>query len=170
MGEASRLACSSPRRTSSGAGPGGLECGRLLPGSCRGPPPGAACSSSWPWPCCSRPSQNTFAGWGKKKKEENVIKKRRNVTFDLLLSESPALCKHPLGGLSLYFLIWACVWAHPPLSVTSSSGSRSPRAFGPGRGTWPSAWPPPLSQGWRSSPVRPVETTNSRVQDAEAHL
>lgn len=27
MGEASRLACWSPRRTSSGAGPGGLECG-----------------------------------------------------------------------------------------------------------------------------------------------
>lgn len=67
MGEASRLACLSPRRTSSGAGPGGLECGRQLPGSCRGPPLGAACSSSWPWPCCSRLSQNTFAGWKKRK-------------------------------------------------------------------------------------------------------
>ena len=60
--------------------------------------------------------------------------------------------------------------AHPPLSVASSSGSQSPRASGPGRGTWPSAWPPPLSQGWRSSPVRPGERTNTRLQDGPARL
>lgn len=59
--EASRLACSSPKRTSSGAGPAVWECGRQSPGSCQGPPQEAACSSSWPWPCCSRPSRSTFA-------------------------------------------------------------------------------------------------------------
>lgn len=79
MGEASRLACSSPRRTSSGVGPGGLECGRRLPGSCQGPPLGAACSSSLPWPCCSRPSQNTFAGWKKK----NIQLKEQKEDFNL---------------------------------------------------------------------------------------
>lgn len=61
MVEASQLACSSPRRTSSGAGPAAWECGRQSPGSCRAPPQEAACSSSWPWPCCSRPSRSTFA-------------------------------------------------------------------------------------------------------------
>lgn len=61
MVEASRLACSSPRRTSSGAGPVAWECGRRSPGSCRALPREAACSSSWPWPCCSRPSRSTFA-------------------------------------------------------------------------------------------------------------
>lgn len=59
--EASRLACSSPRRTSSGAGPAAWGCGHRSPGSCQGPPQEVACSSSWPWPCCSRPSQSTFA-------------------------------------------------------------------------------------------------------------
>lgn len=47
---------------------------------------------------------------------------------------------------------------HSPLSVVSSSGSRSRRVSGPGRGTWPSAWPPLLSPGSHSSPGSPVET------------
>lgn len=69
------------------------------------------------------------------------------------------------GGPACRECVWAAHFnAHPPLSVASSSGSRSPRAFGPGRGTWPSAWPPPPSPGWRSSPVRPVQTTNTTVQ------
>lgn len=58
---------------------------------------------------------------------------------------------------------------HPPLSVASSSGSRSLRAAGPGRGTWPSAWPPPLSRGWRSSPGHPVDT-NRRLRTGPSRL
>lgn len=68
MVEASRLACLSPRRTSSGAGPAAWECGRQSPGFCRGPPQEAACSSSWPWPCCSRLNRSTFAVWDKREK------------------------------------------------------------------------------------------------------
>lgn len=58
---ASPLACLSPVRTSSGAGPVVWECGLRSPGSCPDLPRGAACSSFWPWPCCNRPSQSTFA-------------------------------------------------------------------------------------------------------------
>lgn len=68
MVEASQLACLSPRRTSSGAGPAAWECGRQSPGFCRGPPREAACSSSWPGPCCSRPSRSTFAVRDKREK------------------------------------------------------------------------------------------------------
>lgn len=62
------------------------------------------------------------------------------------------------------FLLFSCatmLWTnsgHLPLSVVSSSGSLNRRASGPGRGTWPSVWPPLLSPGLHSSPVSPVET------------
>lgn len=65
--EASQLACLSPRKTSYGVGPLVWECGRRSPSSCQGLPPGAACSSSLPLPCCSHPSQSTFAAWEKRK-------------------------------------------------------------------------------------------------------
>lgn len=70
---ASRLACLSPRRASWEAGPLVWECGLRSPGSCPNRPQGAACSSSWPWPCCNRPSQSTFAA-GHKRRGRNSVK------------------------------------------------------------------------------------------------
>lgn len=68
------------------------------------------------------------------------------------------------GNISSLFsptMMWKS-HGHLPLSVISSSGSLSRRASGPGRGTWPSAWPPLLSPGSHSSPGSPVETTKNR--------
>lgn len=61
MMKASQLACWSPRTTSSAVDPAAWGCGRRSPGSCRVLPQEAACSSSWPLPCCNLQSQNTFA-------------------------------------------------------------------------------------------------------------
>lgn len=47
------------------AGPGAWGCGLLSPGSCQALHLAAACSSSWPWPCCSRQNRSIFAGRGR---------------------------------------------------------------------------------------------------------
>lgn len=74
MIKASRLACWSPKRISSGADPAAWECGHRSPGFCQALPQEAACSSSWPWPCCSRPSQSIFAVWEKTQKVTAIEK------------------------------------------------------------------------------------------------
>lgn len=58
---ASLPACWSPVTISFGAGLAVWECDPLSLSFCLAQWRAAACSSSLPWPCCSRPSRSTFA-------------------------------------------------------------------------------------------------------------
>lgn len=76
---ASRLACWSPRSASWEAGPLVWECGLRSLGSYPMRPQGAACSSSWPAPCCSRPSQSTFAA-GYEREGRNYLEYKQGLS------------------------------------------------------------------------------------------
>lgn len=72
--KASQLVCWwSPRTTSSAVCPAVWGCDHQSPDCCRVLPQVAACSSSWPWPCCSLPSRNTFAVQEDKNKRLHTI-------------------------------------------------------------------------------------------------
>lgn len=75
--------------------------------------------------------------------------------------------KHVFSLFSFPTMLWTNP-GHLPLSVVSSSRSLNLRASGPGRGTWPSVWPPLLSPGLHSSPGSPVETRTGHEQSSSA--
>ncbi len=127
-----RRVCWPPETVSAVAGPEAWECGlRWSPSS----PPllsGAACSSSWLWPCYSHRSQSIFAA------------RNNNVHYLQLMS---SILKFPFRNVPLYGVFF--------------EKDLTPRAWSRDAGIGPSVWPPQPFLDLQRCPASPTTNVGS---------